>query len=158
VLKTKRSGNIACGLFLAVLGLVAAWASMDIDEGAGGNLHPRNFPLLLGVCLLGGGVALAASSWVSRAGRDALIDWPDRSGWKFWTIAFISLAAYVGLSDPLGFPLCTFLFVVGFIWYFGRYNPLVAVAWAAGTVIFVYFVFIKLLEMTMPMGPFSFLA
>jgi putative tricarboxylic transport membrane protein len=158
VLKTKRSGNIACGLFLAVLGLAAAWASMDIDEGAGGNLHPRIFPLLLGVCLFLGGSALALTSRFFATGEDRAINWPDRKGWKFWAIALASLVAYVGLSDPLGFPLCTFLFVVGFIWYFGRYNPLVAVAWAAGTVLFVYFVFIRLLEMTMPMGPFSFLA
>ena len=32
MLKTKRSGNIACGIFLAALGLAAAWASLDIDE------------------------------------------------------------------------------------------------------------------------------
>jgi putative tricarboxylic transport membrane protein len=158
VLQTKRSGNIASGVFLAVLGLAAAWTSLDIDEGAGGNLHPRTFPLMVGVCLLLGGLTLAAVTHFSKAGGHRTIDWPDRRGRKLWAIAFVSLVAYVGLSGPFGFPLCTFFFVAGFIWYFGRYNPLVAVAWAAGMVLFVYFVFIKLLEMTMPMGPFSFLA
>jgi putative tricarboxylic transport membrane protein len=158
VLKTKRSGNIACGIFLAALGLVTAWASWDIDEGAGGNLHPRTFPLLIGVCLFLGGVALALTSRLATAGADKAIDWPDRKGWRFWSIALVSLAAYVGLSGPLGFPVCTFLYVLGFIWYFGRYSPLIAVGWAAGVVLFVYFVFIKLLDMTLPMGPLSFLA
>ena len=158
MLKTKRSGNIACGIFLAALGLAAAWASLDIDEGAGGNLHPRTFPMLIGVCLFLGGSALALVSRLSTAGADKAIDWPDRRGWRFWSIALASLAAYVGLSGPLGFLLCTFFYVAGFISYFGRYKPMVAVAWATGTVLFVYFVFIKLLDMTMPMGPLSFLA
>ena len=44
MLKTKRSGNIACGLFLAGLGVAAAWASLDIDEGAGGIFTPAPSP------------------------------------------------------------------------------------------------------------------
>lgn len=158
MLRTKRSGNIASGAFLALLGLVAAWASLDIDEGAGGHLHPRIFPMLLGICLFFGGAVLAAGSYLTQDAAGSPIDWPDRSGWKFWIIALVSLIAYVGLSDPLGFLICTFLFVVGFIWYFGSYNPLVAVAWALGVVVFVYFVFVRVLEMTLPMGPLSFLA
>jgi hypothetical protein len=95
---------------------------------------------------------------MSTSGDDKRIGWADRSGWKLWAIALLSLVAYVALSEPLGFPLCTFVFVAAFIWYYGRYNPLVAFAWATGTVLFVYFVFYKLLDMTMPMGPFDFLA
>jgi hypothetical protein len=158
VLQTKRSGNIASGVFLAVLGSVAAWASLGIDEGAGGNLHPRTFPLLIGVCLLLGGGGLAAVSWASKAGADRRIEWPDRGGWKLWAIALVSLIAYVTLCGPLGFPICSFVYVLGFIWYFGHYSPLVAAAWALGVVAFVYFVFVRLLEMTLPMGPFTFLA
>lgn len=157
MLQTKKSGDIGSGIFLAVLGLVAAWASLDIDEGAGGNLHPRTFPLLIGICLALGGAALAVRSGISRAGDERRIGWADRSGWKRWTIALLSVIAFVALSAPLGFPLCTLVFVAGFIWYFGRYHPLVAVAWATGTVLFVYFVFYKLLDMTIPMGPFDFL-
>ena len=97
MLKTKRSGNIACGLFLAALGLAAAWASLDIDEGAGGNLHPRTFPMLIGVCLLLGGAALALiSRAVAKAGADKAIDWPDRRGWKLWAIALASLGRLRG--------------------------------------------------------------
>jgi len=158
VLGTTRSGNVASGAFLTLLGLLTVWASTDIGEGAGGHLHPRTFPMLLGICLFLGGAVLAVGSWLSKLEADKMIDWPDRTGWKFWVTALVSLIAYVGLSDPLGFPICTFLFVAGFIWHFGRYNPLVAVAWASGVVAFVYFVFVRLLDMTLPMGPLSFLA
>lgn len=158
MLKTRRSGDIACGAFLTLLGLAAAWASTHIDEGAGGHLHPRNFPLLLGVLLCIGGAGLAVHALIARAGADKAIDWPDRRGWKFWGIALVALVLYVGLSNPLGFLICTFFFVAGFIWYFGRYNPMVAVAWALGVAAFVYVVFIWLLELTLPMGPLAFLS
>lgn len=157
MLKTKRSGNIACGAFLAILGLTALWASASIDEGAGGHLHPRTFPILLGVLLFLGGGLLAVSGLAGKVG-DQPIEWPDRRGWKYWSIALASLVLYVALSLPLGFPLCTFFFVAGFIWYFGRHHPLVAAAWALGVVVFVYCVFVRLLDMTLPMGPLSFLS
>lgn len=157
MLATKRSGNIACGCFLAFLGLVAAWASSSIDEGAGGQLHPRTFPMLLGVLLFLGGGLLAASGLTGKVG-DQPIEWPDRRGWKYWSIALVSLVLYVALSLPLGFLICTFLFVAGFIWYYGRHHPMYAAAWAVGVVVFVYFVFVRLLDMTLPMGPLSFLS
>jgi len=115
VLETQRSGNIACGAFLALLGLAAAWASAYIGEGAGGHLHPRTFPMLLGILLFIGGAALAAQSLVTRAGEPKPIDWPDRKGWKFWLIALAALVLYVALSLPLGFLVTTFFFVSNFI-------------------------------------------
>ena len=158
MLKTQRSGNIACGAFLALLGLAAAWASAYIGEGAGGHLHPRTFPMLLGILLFFGGAALAAQSMINRAGGQKLIGWPDRKGWKFWLIALASLVLFVALSWPLGFLVCSFVFVVGFIWYFGRYSLAVAVAWAMGVTVFIYVVFIRLLDLTLPMGPLEFLS
>jgi len=157
VLATKRSGNIACGAFLAVLGLGTVWASTSIGEGAGGQLHPRTFPMLIGALLFFGGGALAASALVGRATQKP-IDWPDRKGWKLWAIALASLVLYVGLSLPLGFIVCGFLFVAGFIRYFGRYSLPMAVAWALGVSVFIYIVFVRLLELTLPMGPLAFLS
>jgi putative tricarboxylic transport membrane protein len=148
---------VTAGVFLAVLGLVAAWASTGIDEGAGGQLHPRTFPILIGVLLFIGGAVLAARAATSRAGADKPIAWPDRRGWKFWVISMAGLVLYVGLSQPLGFLISTFIFVSWFIWYFGRYRPLVTVSCALGVVAFIYFVFIRLLELTLPLGPLSFL-
>jgi putative tricarboxylic transport membrane protein len=157
VLKTRRSGNIASGTFLALLGLTAAWASTHIGEGAGGHLHPRTFPILLGTLLGVGGGALAVSGMLAKtAGKP--IDWPDRRGWKLWLIALASLVLFVALSWPLGFLLCSFVFAAMFIWYFGHYRLPVAVAWAIGVTVFIYVVFIRLLELTLPMGPLGFLS
>ena len=157
MLATKRSGNIACGAFLAVLGLGTVWASTSIGEGAGDQLHPRTFPMLIGALLFLGGGTLAVSALMGRTTQKP-IDWPDRKGWKLWTIALASLILYVGLSLPLGFIVCSFLFVFGFIWYFGRYSLPMAVAWALGVSVFIYVVFVCLLDLTLPMGPLAFLS
>jgi hypothetical protein len=157
VLKTKRSGNIVSGIVLAVLGLVVAWASTSIDEGAGGQLHPRTFPMLIGVLLLTGGALLAVCGSMAKAAGKP-IDWPDSRGWKLWLIALAGLVLFVGLALPLGFLVCSFFFVAAFIRYFGRYSLPVAAAWASGVTAFIYIVFIRLLDLTLPMGPLGFLA
>lgn len=157
MLKTRRSGNIASGAFLALLGLVAIWASTSIDEGAGGQLHPRTFPVLIGALLLAGGSGLAVSAALSGAAQQP-IGWPDARGWKYWLIALASLALFVALAQPLGFLAGSFFFVAGFIRYFGRYRLPVALAWAAGVAVFIYVVFIRLLDLTLPMGPLDFLS
>jgi putative tricarboxylic transport membrane protein len=154
--KTRRSGNIASGAFLALLGLAAVWASTSIGEGAGGHLHPRTFPMLIGALLLAGGGALAASAAAKAPGRP--IDWPDARGWTLWLTALAALVLFVALAKPLGFLVCSFIFVAGFIWHFGRYRPAVALAWALGVTTFIYFVFIRLLDLTLPMGFLDFLS
>jgi hypothetical protein len=155
VLETKRSGNIASGFFLALLGLLTLWASASIDEGAGGHLHPRAFPMLLGALLLAGGGGLAVSAAAQAPGKP--IDWPDARGWKLWLIALGSLVLFVALARPLGFLVCSFVFVAGFIRYFGRYRLPVALAWAMGVAVFIYVVFVRLLDLTLPMGLLDFL-
>ncbi|TFG42534.1 MAG: tripartite tricarboxylate transporter TctB family protein, partial [Syntrophobacterales bacterium] len=87
MLGTRRSTDIATGVFLAVLGLTAAVASTGIDEGAGGQLHPRTFPMLLGVLLVIGGAVLAIQAAVAKSGGSKAIAWPDRNGWKLLLIA-----------------------------------------------------------------------
>jgi hypothetical protein len=56
--------------------------------------------------------------------------------------------------DPLGLPLSTFLYVSFTIWYLGKYRlwyPLL-VGFLSGVIS--YLVFIYLLELSFPVGPF----
>jgi putative tricarboxylic transport membrane protein len=100
---------------------------------------------------------LTFRAYGSGQGTDQTIEWPDRQGGRYWVIALLSIAAYIGFSPLLGFLLSTFLFVAGFIWYFGRYKPAFAAACALGTALFVYFLFVRVLQLTLPLGPLSFL-
>jgi hypothetical protein len=144
-------------VFLAVLGLAAAAASFGIGEGAGGQLHPRTFPMMLGGLLVIGGAVLAIQAAVARSGADKAIAWPDRSGWKRLSIAIVGVAIYVAISQTLGFIISSLVFVPWFIRYYGRYSHRVAWSCALGVAAFIYLVFIRLLQLTLPIGPLSFL-
>jgi hypothetical protein len=157
VLATRRSTDIATGVFLAVLGLTAAAAATGIDEGAGGQLHPRTFPMILGGLLVIGGAALALQAAAAKSGGAKAIAWPDRDGRKMILIAMAGLAFYVAVSQLLGFIISTLIFVPGFIRFFGRYRYWVAGSCALGLAAFIYLVFIRLLQLTLPIGPLSFL-
>jgi len=155
VLGTRRSADIATGVFLAVLGLTAAAASTGIDEGAGGQLHPRTFPMMIGGLLAIGGAMLAIQAAAAKGGGDKTIAWPDRSGWKLLLVAMASLAVYVAISQTLGFIISSLIYVPWFIRYFGRYSHRVAWSCALGIAAFIYLVFIRLLQLTLPIGPLS---
>lgn len=157
MLSTRRSTDIATGVFLAVLGLTAVAASTGIDEGAGGQLHPRTFPMIIGGLLVVGGAMLAFRAAVVKSGATKAIAWPDRSGWKLLFMAMAGLAVYVALAQTLGFIISSLIYVPWFIRYFGRYRHWVAWSCAAGIAAFIYLVFIRLLQLTLPIGPVSFL-
>lgn len=155
MLSTRRSTDIATGVFLAILGLTAAVASTGIGEGAGGQLHPRTFPMMIGGLLVIGGALLAIRAAVAKNGGDKTIAWPDRRGWKLLSIAMVGLTAYVAISQTLGFIISSVIFVPWFIRYFGRYSHMVAWSCAVGIAAFIYLVFIRLLQLTLPIGPLS---
>lgn len=157
MLSTRRSTDIATGVFLAVLGLTAAAASTGIGEGAGGQLHPRTFPMILGILMFAGGAALAIQAAVARGGGGKRIAWPDRNGWRLVSIAMVGLVAFVAVTQLLGFIISSLMFVPWFIRYFGRYSHLVSWSCAVGIAAFIYLVFIRLLQLTLPIGPLSFL-
>jgi putative tricarboxylic transport membrane protein len=157
MLGTRRSTDIAAGVFLAALGLTAVVTSTGIDAGAGGQLHPRTFPMILGALLVIGGALLAVRAAAAGSGGEKPIAWPDRRGWKLLTIAMAGLAAYVALSQVLGFIISTLIFVPWFIRTYGRYSRLLAWSCALGVAAFIYLVFVRLLQLTLPIGPLSFL-
>lgn len=157
MLHTKRSGDMSGGFLLALLGAVFMWASAGIGEGAGGQLHPRTFPIILSLLLVVGGSALVLQARKTKAGMEKRIEWPDSKGWRLWLGALFGLVLYLALLPYLGFLLCTFLFVMGFIRCFGDYSFWMAGGYAFGVVMFIYLMFMRLLQLTLPLGPLSFL-
>jgi putative tricarboxylic transport membrane protein len=155
LIKTVRAGDIASGLALAVIGTITLVASTRIAAGASGRLHPRTLPVTLGIVLLAGGGWLIVRARSMRD-QDRTVEWPDPAGWRTWGIALAMMSLYAALMQPLGFLLATAIFVAAFIWYFGRHKIWVALAWSCGTAGFLYGLFIWLLQMGLPAGPFGF--
>lgn len=100
-------------------------------------------------------ILLLFSSFRSRGSDDKISFFPVPSAWKRVLITFLSLAAYNGLLNLLGFTLTTFLFL-GFLlkvvfpqsW---RRTLLVAVIGAASA----RFLFVHFLETQLPKGIFG---
>lgn len=155
MIKTLRAGDIASGIFLVVIGGVTLIAALQIRSSIGGMLHPATLPVILAVVLVVGGAWLIVRA-LSKSYTDKPIEWPDRVGWQNWGVALAMMALYAALMQPLGFLLTTLLFITAFIWYFGKYRTWVAFAWGLGTVLFIYVLFIWLLQMAFPSGILPF--
>jgi protein-S-isoprenylcysteine O-methyltransferase Ste14 len=152
-LKTQRSADIAGGCFLVLLGLATIIAATKITGGLEERLPPRTLPYVVGVIILICGALLAIRSWRFR-GEDPVIKWPDRRGKIRVLITLLSVGVYLALMEPLGLPLSTFLYVSFTVWYLGKYRlwyPLL-IGFLSGAIS--YIVFIYLLELSFPVGPF----
>jgi len=156
-MKTQRSADLVAGSLFALLGLTVVLASRGIPEGAGGYLHPKTFPFLLGLALTLSGALVSIRARFMKTGSEGRIDWPDGAGWKKWLLALVLMGGYVALCGPLGFLVSTFTFVLIFSKFFGRYPWRVGVICALGTSLFVYGMFVKLLDLTLPLGPLALL-
>ena len=152
-MRTQRSADIAGGCFLVLLGLVTLLAASQITGGLEERLPPRTLPYTVGVIILISGALLAIRSWRFR-GQDPVIKWPNRRGTIRVLITLVSLGIYLALMEPLGLPLSTFLYVSFTVWYLGKYRiwyPLL-IGFLSGSIS--YLVFIYLLELSFPPGPF----
>ncbi|HUL31944.1 MAG TPA: tripartite tricarboxylate transporter TctB family protein [Thermodesulfobacteriota bacterium] len=152
-MRTQKSADITGGCFLVLLGLFTLFAASQITGGLEERLPPRTLPYTVGVIILISGALLAIRSWRFH-GEDPVIKWPNRSGTVRVLITLVSLGIYLALMEPLGLPLSTFLYVSFTVWYLGKYRiwyPLL-IGFLSGSIS--YLVFIYLLELSFPAGPF----
>ena len=142
------------GCFLAVLGLFTLFAASMIKGGMEERLPPRTLPYVVGSIILISGIILAIKSFRFK-GEDPTIQWPDRQGAMRILVTLISLIFYIGLVTPLGLPLSTFLYVSFSVWYLGTYRILYAllIGFVSGAISWLLFIY--LLELSFPMGPFQ---
>ncbi len=152
-MKKQTSADVAGGCFLAVLGLVTLFAASMIKGGMEERLPPRTLPYVVGSIILISGIILAIKS-LRFKGEDLTIHWPDRQGIVRILVTLISLIVYIALMTPLGLPLSTFLYVTLSVWYLGRYRILYAflIGFVSGAVSWLLFIY--LLELSFPVGPF----
>ena len=152
-MRTQRSADIVGGCFLGLLGLATIIAATKITGGLEERLPPRTLPYVVGVIILISGALLAIRSWRFH-GEDPAIKWPRWRGTIRIVITIVSLGVYLALMEPLGLPLSTFLYVSFTVWYLGKYRiwyPLLIGVLSGGIS---YLVFIYLLELSFPVGPF----
>ena len=150
-MRTQRSADLWSGLFLAGLGLVVVLAAWQIAAGVAERLPSSTLPLTLGGSLTLGGALLALRAW-RQTEPGGVIAWPERAGALRVLLTILGLAVYVALIPLLGLPLSSGLFTFALVWRLDR-------RWARALIIglivglLVYHVFIELLELSFPVGP-----
>ncbi len=151
-MKSQRFGDMASGVFLILLGLVVVVAAFQIKGAPDVRMQPRTLPLILG-CIVGlTGAALAFRAWRYH-GPVRTVPWPDRTGLRRVLITLAALAVFLFLMDPLGMPLGSSLLVGFLVWYLGGYRPIYAALLGLATGGVSYGVFIRLLNLSFPIGP-----
>jgi len=151
-MKSQRVGDIISGVFLVLLGLVVVVAAFQIKGAPDVRMQPRTLPLILG-CIVGvAGAALALRAWLYR-GPARTVPWPDRTGIRRVLITLAALIVFLFLVQPLGMPLGSSLLVGFLVWYLGDYRPVYAGLLGLATGGVIYGVFIRLLNLSFPIGP-----
>jgi hypothetical protein len=134
-MKSLRFGDMASGVFLVLLGLIVVLAAIQIKGAPDVRMQPRTLPLILGWTVLAAGAALAIRAWRYR-GPVRTVPWPDRVGILRVGITFAGLVIFLFLVEPLG-----------------SYRPVYAGLLGLATGGTIYVVFIRLLNLSFPIGP-----
>jgi putative tricarboxylic transport membrane protein len=153
-LRSLRKCDIVAGAFIAFLGAVVILAASQIRGDVEERLPPRTLPYAVGFMTLAGGLGLAVKSYRFR-GEDPEVQWPEKDGWVRIGVNLLLLALFTALMDPLGMPITTGLYVAGAIWYMDRKRILTALLTGAGSAVVVYYLFIRLLGLSFPLGPLT---
>jgi len=151
-MKSQRFGDMAGGLFLVLLGAVVIAAAFQIKGAPDVRMQPRTLPLILGCIVCTAGAALALRAWLYRGAARA-VPWPDRVGAFRVGVTLAALIVFLLLMEPLGMPLDSALLVGFLVWYLGGYRLIYAGLLGLATGGAIYLVFIRLLNLTFPIGP-----
>lgn len=142
----ERVGNwVAASLILALVAVVFA-SSANIpqfgqESDPGSAFYPRI--VAVGLAILAVGLALQRGGWES---------FPRGKGAVRVGAILLLLIFYAGLLEVAGFILATFLFLISSLLITGVRRLLVLALLPAGVSVAVFYVFYRLLEVSLPRG------
>ena len=155
-MRTLRSADLMTGALTIGIGVATLVASRSIKAMAGESLDPRTLPAIVGWAMIVCGAGIMRSGWSYR-GEAVPVQWPDRPGKRRLLATAVLLLAYVGLIEPVGFPIVTAAYVAAHSWYLGRYRPWACILGGVATGVIVYYVFMEFLDLTFPLGLLEYL-
>lgn len=150
-MRSQRKNDVVAGIVVALLGAVVVYAASQIRGDIEERLPPRTLPYIVGFMTLGGGVGLALKS-LRFEGAAPEVHWPDGAGFARIAANMLLLVLFVLLINIAGMPVATFLYVAAAVWYLDRRRIVGALVAGGASALVVYFLFMKFLELPLPMG------
>ena len=145
------AGDAAVGLAVAAGGSAYYWLAATLPGGANGEPGPAAFPRFLAIAMVAGGLACAVRAWRARErdGDDVALYETNAA------LGAIALVAACLAFEPLGFAATTAAFLAFLFRLLARLRPVAAVAAGAGASAVLWTVFVHLLGVGLPPGPFG---
>ncbi len=140
-------------LFLLLVGGYALFYSLRLPLGNWNQPGPGVFPLVLSLLLSAIGIALLVSS---KGGRE--IAWMDSLSRqkKIWAIMGLTAGFILGFGR-LGFVLTSGLYLFLLFFWVCRFRPQIAAVLAAAITAAGWYLFVKILNLQFPPGPWRLL-
>ncbi|MGZ8267761.1 MAG: tripartite tricarboxylate transporter TctB family protein [Burkholderiales bacterium] len=144
------------GLLLAAFFAAALWEASTFQYGTEFSPGPGFAPVWLsavGLCVSLLIVAHGLRAMRPREGAERKAPSLEKSGLVRVGLTLFGFAAMVLLVEPLGLALAILLYLLFLTVIVQRHSLVVAVGTSVGTVVFVYLVFVRFLEVPIPKGP-----
>lgn len=154
---SKRNGEMAIGIGLAVLGVVWFVMALDYEVGPVSQPGPGFFPAGLSILLTCAGVWVAANAATRHAGADPdMADVESESiefGGRGFLSAIASLIFVTAFLERLGVLIVTGALLALLFRQFGGYRWYYALAGGIVGSLLIYLFFVNLLGVRLPMSP-----
>jgi putative tricarboxylic transport membrane protein len=151
----EARGRLKSSVVAAVFLLTGVWICLEALQVPFGSLRMPGagfFPMVLGVALSALAVMLFGLGWTSREGNTERV-WPDTPDVLYVT-AILILSAW--LFERAGFLISMAVFLVVSIKVLGRGRWLPVLATAVIGSVVSYWVFVRLLQISLPSGILGF--
>jgi putative tricarboxylic transport membrane protein len=152
VKRFDKIGSMVCLIVAAIV----IWQSAIIPMGRINKPGPGFLPFWVGIIL----ALLSAVLWVEAslrkpsAGTARFLSGEGK--WPYVVFAGVSLLAYTGLMEILGFRISTFLLLICLFWFVGKQKWWVVLTGASLVTVFTYLIFRVALKVQLPAGLFRF--
>lgn len=150
--------QVIANLFFLVLGLAYGAGALALPDAMFGNpWEPKVYPLIISVGISVLSIVLLISELrKQKAGKsEGPVKFALGNEGKLVTFVSVMCLLYAIAFDALGYMLATFLFIEAIMLYISKAKKmLVPTLWALGFSVGVYYLFGKVLAITLPKMPF----
>jgi putative tricarboxylic transport membrane protein len=149
---STRVMDIVVALVLIALACIVMWDSYRIGIGWGSDGPEAGyFPFYIGLLMCLASIGTLIANIATKAPNTS--NFVERTGLKSVMKVFIPTVIYVLLIEFLGIYVSSALFIAFFMFWLGKYSPLIIAPVAIGVPVFLFFMFEIWFLLPLPKGP-----